>query len=68
MVYDGELIPGSDFRKENKIGNKLFFRLVKDPNFPSILIGHKYYVIRSGWIKWIEENKANKTLEKNKAS
>ncbi len=50
-----ELVPSTQFKKDTGWSNKVYYRKVKDPSFPSVLIGEKYYVIKVGFIKWLEE-------------
>ena len=50
-----DLIPSTLFKKATGWSNKVYYRKVKDPTFPSVLIGEKYYVIKAGFIKWLEE-------------
>lgn len=50
-----ELISSTRFKKATGWSNKVYYRMVKQPGFPSVLIGEKYYVIKAGFIKWLEE-------------
>ena len=63
MEYNGKLIPLSVFKKREHMSNKKVYPLIKMPGFPSVLIGHKYYIIEDGWIKWLDEqSRKNKNI------
>jgi excisionase family DNA binding protein len=57
-----EMISVSEIRKHLHISEERVYKLIKTKGFPLLQIGHRYYIQKDKYLKWLEENYKGKIL------
>lgn len=59
---DYEMLTVKDIKEHLKISEKKAYKLIKYKGFPKIVIGHRYFIPKKQYLKWLDENTKHKII------
>ena len=59
---DYEMLTVKDIIKHLHISEKKAYKLIQYKGFPKITIGHRYFIPKNQYLKWIDENTKGKII------
>ena len=62
MLELPEMISVKEIKEHLGISQERVYQLIKTKGFPKIIIGHRYYIPKEQYIKWINDNLRNKII------
>jgi hypothetical protein len=57
-----EMISVNEIRQHLHLSPERVYKLVKTKGFPMLQIGHRYYIQKDKYLKWLDENFKGKIL------